>query len=113
MNDDLKKYNSNTSKGKKKNYKQNTNDETVIYDKKSVLSGIKKADNKVTNTQDKQANNSTSQEIERQRLKQKSKKNTYLFRSIWIVMIVLVSVMIIKYILVGINDMLAINRESS
>lgn len=113
MNDDLKKYNPNTSKGKEKNYKQNTNDETVIYDKKSVLSGIKKADNKVTNTQDKQANNSTSQEIERQRLKQKSKKNTYLFRSIWIVMIVLVSVMIIKYILVGINDMLAINRESS
>ena len=70
MNDDLKKYNPNTSKGKEKNYKQNTNDETVIYDKKSVLSGIKKADNKVTNTQYKQANNSTSQEIERQRLKQ-------------------------------------------
>lgn len=109
MNDDVKNHTPDNKKGTEKDYETNTNDKTVVYDKESVLSGINKSENKTENN--------TSQndylKIEKQRLKQKSKKNTYLFRSVWLVMVVLISVIIIKYILVGINDMLAINRESS
>lgn len=52
-------------------------------------------------------------DIEKMRKKQKSKANTYLFRTVWIVMIVFASILFTKYILVGVNDMLAINREQS
>ena len=113
MSDDVKKHIHNPSNSKEKNLEQNNNnDKTVVYDKQSVLSGINKSEIKVSDTQvNKQQKDYV--EMEKQRLKQKAKKNTYLFRTVWVVMVVLVSVMLIKYILVGINDMLAINRESS
>lgn len=52
-------------------------------------------------------------EMNTMRKKQKSKANTYLFRTVWIIMVVFISILFTKYILVGINDMLAIDREES
>lgn len=51
-----------------------------------------------------------SRKAEKRRKKLKAKKNGCLFRMIWLVMIVLVSVVFAQYIMVGVNDMLAINR---
>ena len=48
---------------------------------------------------------------EKKRKKQKSKKNGCLFKMIWGLLIVLVSVVLAQYIMVGVNDMLAIRRE--
>lgn len=45
------------------------------------------------------------------RRKRKAKKNRTIFRTIWIVMIVFVSFMLGKFIMVGVNDMLAVGRE--
>ena len=47
---------------------------------------------------------------EKKRKKKKAKKNGCLFKMIWAVMIVLVSVVLAQYILVGVNDIFAINR---
>ena len=47
---------------------------------------------------------------EKKRNKKKAKKNGCLFKMIWAVMIVLVSVVLAQYILVGVNDIFAINR---
>lgn len=47
---------------------------------------------------------------EKRRKKEKARKNGCLFRMVWLVMIVLVSVVLAQYIMVGVNDMLAINR---
>ncbi len=45
------------------------------------------------------------------RRKKKAKKNRTIFRMIWIAMILFVSVVLGKYIMVGVNDMLAVGRE--
>ena len=50
---------------------------------------------------------------EKIRKKQKSRENSCLFKMVWIVMIVLVSIMLARVILVGVNDMLAIGREDT
>lgn len=50
---------------------------------------------------------------EKKRKKQKAKKNGCLFKIIWMIMVVLVSVVLAQYILVGVNDMLAVNRTES
>lgn len=50
---------------------------------------------------------------EKKRKKAKAKKNGCLFKMIWLVMVVLVSVLLSQYILVGVNDMLAISRTDA
>lgn len=45
------------------------------------------------------------------RRKRKAKKNKIIFRTIWVAMIVFVSIILGKYLMVGVNDMLAVNRE--
>lgn len=47
---------------------------------------------------------------EKKRKKKKARKNGCLFKMIWLVMIVLVSVVLAQFVLVGVNDMLAVNR---
>lgn len=86
-----------------KEQKNDQNEFTVVYEKNNILNP---SNNKTTGSVD------SDFESERRILKEKSKRNTYIFRSIWIVMVVLISTLIIKYILVGINDMLAISREN-
>lgn len=54
-----------------------------------------------------------SKKAEKRRKKLKAKKNGCLFRMIWLVMIVLVSVVLAQYVMVGVNDMLAINRTEA
>ena len=44
--------------------------------------------------------------------KSKAKRNRRIFKWVWITMIVLVAVVLSQYILVGVNDLLAISRES-
>lgn len=48
---------------------------------------------------------------DRKRRRRKAKKNRVIFRTIWITMIVFVSVMLGEYIMVGVNDMFAVGRE--
>ena len=50
---------------------------------------------------------------EKKRKKRKAKKNGCLFKLVWLVMVLLVSVVLAQYIMVGVNDMLAINRQQA
>lgn len=50
---------------------------------------------------------------EKKRKKQVGKKNGCLFKMIWGVMVLLVSAVLAQYLLTGINDMLAVNRNGS
>lgn len=47
----------------------------------------------------------------KRRKRKKSKRNGCLFKMIWMVMIVLVSVVLAQYLLIGANDLLGVNRE--
>lgn len=99
MSDNLEKYNSNHSD------KELENECTVVYEKSTILNEFS-SNNKTTDS------GNFNSKSEKRILKEKSKRNTYIFRSVWIVMVVLISALTIKYILVGINDMLAISREN-
>ncbi len=50
--------------------------------------------------------------IDRKRRRKKAKKNRIVFRISWIVMVVLASIMIGEYIMVGVNDLLGVGRDS-
>ncbi len=50
---------------------------------------------------------------DKKRRRRKAKKNRVIFRVIWLTMILFVSIMIGEYIMVGVNDMLAVGREAS
>ena len=41
----------------------------------------------------------------------KAKKNRVIFRTVWLMMVIFVSIMIAQYLMVGINDFLAVGRE--
>ena len=86
---------------KNNNVYQNTNEHTVIYNKSEILKNSEQRSIKKNN------------KSEKKRLKEKSKRNKHIFRNVWIVMIVLISFIFIKYILIGINDMLAISRVNT
>ncbi len=49
--------------------------------------------------------------LDKKRRKLKAKKNRVIFRTVWLTMIVFVSIMIGQYVMVGVNDMLAVGRE--
>lgn len=49
---------------------------------------------------------------DKKRRRRKAKKNRVIFRTIWFTMIIFVSIMIAEYIMVGVNDMLAVGRET-
>ena len=48
---------------------------------------------------------------DKKRRRFKAKKNRIIFRTIWIIMVLFVSIMIGEYIMVGVDDMLAMGRE--
>ena len=48
---------------------------------------------------------------DRRRRRMKARRNRRVFRTIWMVMLLFVSIMIAEYLLVGINDMFAVGRE--
>lgn len=50
---------------------------------------------------------------DKKRRRRKAKKNRVIFRVIWITMVVFVSIMIGEYLMVGVNDMLAVGREKN
>ena len=49
--------------------------------------------------------------LAKKRRKMKAKSNKTIFRIVWITMIILVSILLGEYLMVGINDLLAIGRE--
>ncbi len=49
--------------------------------------------------------------LDKKRRRMKAKKNRVIFRTVWLTMIVFVSIMIGQYVMVGVNDMLAVGRE--
>lgn len=80
---------------------QDTSDKTLFYD----LESIQSENNRPIR------NNKENNKTKRARDKAVSKENRHFFRIVWIVMIVLISAMLTKYILVGVRDMLAIGKE--
>ena len=48
---------------------------------------------------------------DKKRRRLKAKKNRVIFRVVWLAMVVFASIMVAQYIMVGINDMLAVGRE--
>ena len=53
------------------------------------------------------------QKEEKRNEKKKAKRNRRIFKLVWITMIVLVAVVLSQYLLVGVNDLLAISREDN
>lgn len=49
--------------------------------------------------------------LDRKRSRRKGRKNRVIFRTIWFVMIIFVSIIIGEFLMVGVNDMLAVGRE--
>lgn len=82
---------------------QDTSDKTLFYDLESIQS-------QNSHTID---NNKETNKTKKARDKAVSKENRHFFRIVWIVMIVLISAMLTKYILVGVRDMLAIGKEEN
>lgn len=52
-----------------------------------------------------------AKKIDRRRRRWKAKKNRIIFRAVWIVMLVLVSFLLGRFLMVGVNDILAVGRE--
>ncbi len=52
-----------------------------------------------------------AKKLDKKRRRRKAKKNRVIFRTVWLAMVVFVSIMIGEYIMVGVNDMLAVGRE--
>ncbi len=52
-----------------------------------------------------------AQRADRKRRKQKAKKNRVIFRVVWLTMIVFSSIMLGQFIMIGVNDLLAVGRE--
>lgn len=52
-----------------------------------------------------------AKKLDKKRRKLKAKKNRVIFRTVWFTMIIFVSIMIGQYVMVGVNDMLAVGRE--
>ena len=82
---------------------QDANDKTLFYD----LESIQSENNRPIR------NNREINKAKKARDKEISKENRHFFRMVWIVMIVLISAMLTKYILVGVRDMLAIGKEEN
>lgn len=53
-----------------------------------------------------------AKKIDRKRRRKKAKKNRIVFRLVWITMVVLVSVMIGEFLMVGVNDLFGVGREA-
>ena len=92
-------------------------EKTMCYNLDSIK---KETDNKSDTSQNSGDNKNSKSEKKRSkayekaeqfRLKEKGKSNRYFFRTVWLVMIVLVSIFMARYMLVGINDMLANNKD--
>ena len=54
----------------------------------------------------------TAKRLDKKRRRIKAKKNRLIFRTVWMVMLIFVSIMIGRYIMVGVNDLLAIGRDT-
>ena len=53
------------------------------------------------------------EKAQKKELKKKNKRNRRIFRVIWITSVVIVGVMLSAFVITGMNDMLAINRNDS
>ncbi len=52
-----------------------------------------------------------AKKADRRRSRQKAKKNRVMFRIVWLVMVIFVSIVLGQFIMVGVNDLLAVGRE--
>ncbi|MDP4120949.1 MAG: endolytic transglycosylase MltG [Bacillota bacterium] len=102
-----------------------TSSDDVFYD--DIKSYIKQAEAQDSNMEEinsysgdetrkrmaEEAKNSrrAAEKIEKKQIKEKSKKNRFAFRMIWLSMVVLAGIVLSQVLLVGVNDLLAINRK--
>ena len=52
-----------------------------------------------------------AKDADKKRLKAKSRKNKRFFRVVWVIMAALISILVGGYMVVGVNDMLAVGRS--
>ena len=84
--------------------------EKISDDGVSIISSYSDVPNETQTAADKTALKA-AKKADKKRRKRKAKKNRTIFRTIWIVMILFASVMLGEYIMVGVNDLLAVGRE--
>ncbi len=112
MNDDIKEY-----KPRKniKHKEDSENQHTVVFENNKINVQFDNFQNKqpiIQNINLDKKDEKLDKKMEKLRIKKKSKSNKNFFKIVWIIMIFLVSATLIKYVLVGMNDMLAITRNS-
>ncbi len=73
-------------------YKTDDPDDKVVLDKKSLR---------------------IAQKADRRRRKAKERKNRVIFRVVWLTMVIFVSIMIGQFLMIGVNDVLAVGREDN
>lgn len=89
-------------------------EKTLFFDLKSIKSKEEKTSKSESDIKKEEKEILKSEKkTKKLRDKEKSKENRNFFRIIWIVMIVLVTVVLTKYILVGVKDMLALDKEET
>ena len=88
----------------------NSFSEREAYEQRKNPVAEAREQNSRTRTQEEISREKAQVKAEKKRRKKKSKKNGCLFKMVWLVMIVLVSVVLAQYIMIGANDLLAVNR---
>ncbi|MDD6488752.1 MAG: endolytic transglycosylase MltG [Clostridia bacterium] len=79
----------------------------------SILSSYSEIPKESTYTSADKSALKAAKKADKKRRKRKAKKNRTIFRTIWVVMVLFTSVMLGEYIMVGVNDLLAVGREES
>lgn len=87
------------------------NDEYDDISSGNISDGIESFTDTPSETDVDKATLRKAQRADKKRKKKKAKKNRILFRVVWIVMMALVGIVLGQYIMVGVNDLLAVGRE--
>lgn len=79
----------------------------------SILSSYSETQKEISQTPADKSALKAAKKADKKRRKRKAKKNRTIFRTIWIVMILFASIMFGEYVMVGVNDLLAVGREEA
>lgn len=114
MSEDNKDFDPNSSGSRKKKVEEFKLDISAGEEKSFLPEGLKEENVDINSfsdeLRDQQIQDAEPTNADRVRMKEKSKSNRWTFRMVWISLIVILSIIFAKYILIGVNDMLAINQ---
>lgn len=92
---------------------QDSYDDVPEYDEPSELNSYSGQEVKAQIERESKKSMKRKKKAEKKELKAKNKHNRRIFRWMWIVSVVIVGAMLSMFIIVGMNDLLAVNRTSS